>query len=430
MLTRSDWRAALAATATAVLALVAVVAGPSAPAGAAAPDRIDAFGGAVDAGSPEASATNRLVGVAPHPDGGYWVARSDGAVFSFAGAPFYGSLGGQRLRAPVVGMAARPDGTGYWLVAADGGVFAFGAAPFAGSMGGVSMASPIVGMTSTMSGNGYWLASAEGGVFSFGTAHYWGSMGGIPLNQPVVGIAASGRGGYWLVASDGGIFNFGGAPFPGSAGALPLRAPVVGMAGTASGRGYWLASSDGGVFTYGDAPFLGTGASTGDPVTSVSAAGRSGAYRLLHSPSAPVVTFPAFTAPPLPAGSGTGRRVVYSNPAQRVWLVGGDGRVEYSYAVSGRRGVPAGGTYSVYSKSRSTSAGHDGITMQNMVRFAHGRDLPIGFHAIPRFPSGRPLQSEDDLGGYRSAGCVRQADADAARLWDWAPIGTKVVVVY
>mgnify|MGYP006195326655 CR=1 FL=1 len=39
-----------------------------------------------------------------------------------------------------------------------------------------------------------------------------------------------------------------------------------------------------------------------------------------------------------------GRRIVYSNPAQRVWLVAEDGRVEYSYAVSGRRGVPAGGT--------------------------------------------------------------------------------------
>jgi hypothetical protein len=357
------------------------------------------------------------------------VARSDGAVFSYGGAPFYGSLGGQALRSPVVGMAARPDGRGYWLVAADGGVFTFGAAPFAGSMGGVRMASPIVGMTSTMSGNGYWLTSADGGVFSFGTARFWGSMGGVALNRPVVGIAASKLGGYWLVASDGGIFNFGGAPFPGSAGALPLRAPIVGMAGTPSGRGYWLASSDGGVFTYGDAPFLGTGASTGDPVTSISAAGPS-AYRLLHSPSAPVVTFPSFTPVPLPAGSGTGRRIVYSNPAQRVWLVAEDGRVEYSYAVSGRRGVPAGGTYRVYSKSRSTSAGHDGITMQNMVRFAHGRNLPIGFHAIPRYPSGQPLQSEDDLGGYRSAGCVRQADADAARLWDWAPVGTKVVVVY
>jgi hypothetical protein len=133
--------------------------------------------------------------------------------------------------------------------------------------------------------------------------------------------------------------------------------------------------------------------------------------------------------PPLPAGSGTGRRIVYSNPGQRVWLVDGDGFVEKSYLVSGKRGEPNAGTYRVYSKSRVTSAGHDGITMRNMVRFAHGDRLPIGFHSIPRDANGNPLQSEDDLGGYRSAGCIRQADSDAAHLWDWAPIGTKVVVL-
>ena len=68
--------------------------------------------------------------------------------------------------------------------------------------------------------------------------------------------------------------------------------------------------------------------------------------------------------------------------------------------------------------------------MRNMVRFARGSNLAIGFHAIPRYSNGRPLQNENELGAYRSAGCVRQADADSERLWDWAPVGTKVVVVY
>ena len=35
-------------------------------------------------------------------------------------ATFNGSMGGTRLNAPVVGIAATPDGTGYWLAAADG----------------------------------------------------------------------------------------------------------------------------------------------------------------------------------------------------------------------------------------------------------------------------------------------------------------------
>jgi hypothetical protein len=55
-------------------------------------------------------------------------------------------MGGTRLNAPVVGMAAAPDGNGYWLAAADGGVFSFGSAPFEGSMGGERTNAPIVGI--------------------------------------------------------------------------------------------------------------------------------------------------------------------------------------------------------------------------------------------------------------------------------------------
>jgi lipoprotein-anchoring transpeptidase ErfK/SrfK len=158
----------------------------------------------------------------------------------------------------------------------------------------------------------------------------------------------------------------------------------------------------------------------------MAAAPGGGGYWLLRSPAPPS---PA-AGPGLPPGSGEGRRIVYSNTAQRVWLVADDGTVERTYAVSGRRNVPPAGTYAVFSKSRIAYAGHDGITMRNMVRFTRGERLAIGFHAIPRDAFGRPLQGEDDLGGYRSAGCVRQADADSERLWDFAPVGTKVVVVY
>ena len=416
-----------------VLVLVAIVAtllvpSTTSPAGADVRDRIDAFGTARDDGSPDATPQSRLVGVAGLPNGGYWVANSTGGVFTYGGAQFLGSVGNRALASPIVGMAARPQGDGYWLVAADGGVFSFGAAGFLGSMGGQRLAQPIVGMAASPSGNGYYLVASDGGIFTFGDAVFAGSTGNRRLNQPIVGMAARPQGGYWLVASDGGVFSFGGAPFLGSTGGMRLVAPVVGMATTPAGEGYWLAAADGGVFTFGDAPFLGANSTTGERVTAFAATGREG-YWLLRSPAKPQ-PFPAFRMVPLPAGSGSGRRIVYSNPQQRVWLVADDGTVEYTYAVSGRRGVPKGGTYSVYSKSRVTSAGHDGITMRNMVRFAHGSSLAIGFHSIPRDARGRPLQSEDELGGYRSAGCVRQADADSERLWDWAPVGTKVVVVY
>jgi hypothetical protein len=55
------------------------------------------------------------------------------------------------LNQHVVGMAATPDGKGYWLVASDGGVFAFGDANFYGSMASAPLNKPIVGMAATLS---------------------------------------------------------------------------------------------------------------------------------------------------------------------------------------------------------------------------------------------------------------------------------------
>ncbi len=177
-----------------------------------------------------------IVGVALAPIGtaGYWMAGADGGVFTigdpaFSSCPcatmlaFHGSLGGQRLNAPVVGISGTRDGNGYWLVTADGGVFAFGDAGFYGSMASHHLNAPIVGMAPMYDDHGYWLVSADGGVFAFGDAIFYGSMAGQPLNAPVVGILAFGDG-YYLAGQDGGIFNFG-FSFPGSAVGL-TDAPV------------------------------------------------------------------------------------------------------------------------------------------------------------------------------------------------------------
>src|SRR5690349_1972286 len=72
------------------------------------------------------------------------------------------------LNAPVVGMAATPDGKGYWLVASDGGIFAYGDARFFGSMGGQHLNQAVVGMAATPDGGGYWLVASDGGIFAFG----------------------------------------------------------------------------------------------------------------------------------------------------------------------------------------------------------------------------------------------------------------------
>jgi hypothetical protein len=223
---------------------------------------VSPFGNAHNLGTP--SGLSPIVGAAASSAGGYWMASGDGGVFSF-GAPFFGSMGGTPLNAPVVGIASTPDHGGYWLVASDGGVFSFGDAQFFGSVPGAlppgaSLNEPIVGIASSPDGHGYWMVASDGGVFAFGDALFAGSMGGVHLNKPVVGMSGNGLGGYWLVASDGGVFSFGGATFFGSTGGLVLNSPVTGMAASADGQGYWMVAGDGGVFAFGDAPFLGSAA--------------------------------------------------------------------------------------------------------------------------------------------------------------------------
>jgi hypothetical protein len=91
----------------------------------------------------------------------------------------------------VTGMAVSPQGAHLWLVGADGGVFApkvsptetppppgsVSQAPFFGSLPslGITPNAPIVDVAATPDGGGYWLLGADGGVFTFGDATFYGS---------------------------------------------------------------------------------------------------------------------------------------------------------------------------------------------------------------------------------------------------------------
>src|SRR5207302_1620632 len=129
------------------------------------------------------------------PKVGYWLVASDGGIFSFGDAKFFGSTGGIHLNQPVVGMAATPTGNGYWLVASDGAVFSYGDAAFFGSTGGMTLSRPITGLAPTAGGNGYWMVASDGGIFAFGDAPFRGSAPNP--SRPTIGIAA-GSGGYWV----------------------------------------------------------------------------------------------------------------------------------------------------------------------------------------------------------------------------------------
>ncbi len=130
---------------------------------------------------------------------------------------------------------------------------------------------------------------------------------------------------------------------------------------------------------------------------------------------------------PLHPQVGAGMRIIYANAEQRIWMIDDRNIVVDSYLVSGREGSPAPGTYSVFSKSEHAFA-YGGITMDWMVRFAWGRTLAIGFHGIPRYADGTPMQTLDQLGTFQSHGCVRQDDLKAEVLYHWAEVGTTVHV--
>jgi lipoprotein-anchoring transpeptidase ErfK/SrfK len=142
---------------------------------------------------------------------------------------------------------------------------------------------------------------------------------------------------------------------------------------------------------------------------------------------------------PLPEKSGKGKRIVFQNSLNWVWIVNENEEVVQSVPVSGRDGVPKPGKYRVMSKSEfSQSIFFPEIKMKWSVRFAispNGKNT-ISFHSIPTCawegghcsPVG-PMQTVEQLGTFQSGGCVRMLDTDAEFLYNFVEVGTRVLVL-
>ena len=202
---------------------------------------------------------------------GYWLDGSDGGIFSFGAAQFYGSTGSLILQRPVVGIVPTKDHEGYWLDASDGGVFSYGDTQFYGSIPGLglhpagsglsnSLNAPIVAMVPSIDDNGYFMVASDGGVFAFGDAHFAGScpgIGGCSGAAVAVMPDASGNG-YWLVTQTGNVYTFGDAGAYGAPG--NTGSPVTSAVSTPNGGGYWILTANGTVYNYGDAANFGDAA--------------------------------------------------------------------------------------------------------------------------------------------------------------------------
>jgi L,D-transpeptidase catalytic domain len=142
---------------------------------------------------------------------------------------------------------------------------------------------------------------------------------------------------------------------------------------------------------------------------------------------------------PLPENTGTGKRVIFQNSLNWVWIVNENEEVVMSVPVSGREGVPKAGKYRVMSKSEfSQSIFFPEIKMKWSVRFAispNGKNT-ISFHSIPTcaWTGGHcntegPMQTPEQLGTFQSGGCVRMLDSDAEFLYNFVEVGTRVLVL-
>lgn len=155
-----------------------------------------------------------------------------------------------------------------------------------------------------------------------------------------------------------------------------------------------------------------------------------GAVDLMGLPLSSVASAGA-DAPPLPPNSGTGRRLVYERSAQRVWAVDENGAIVRSWLVSGSKyNNETPGVHKVYSRSEESTAWNGKAILKKMVRWLKTDIGAIGFHALPVHVSdGSLYQTEAELGQRLSGGCQRQADLDADFVWEFAQIGTVVVVL-
>jgi len=230
----------------------------------------------------------------PPPSHGYWLVGSDGGIFTFGSAQFYGSTGNIRLNRPVVGITPTADLGGYWLVATDGGIFSFGDTQFYGSVPGLGLApagssgpgqrlnAPIVGMVPAIDDRGYFMVASDGGVFAFGDATFEGSCPGIigGCSGPAVAVMPDASGhGYWLVTQTGHVYTFGDAPFLGAPG--PVSSAVTSAVRSPDGRGYWILTAGGTVYAYGTAlNFGGPASSVGglNPASAIFTTSDGGGY--------------------------------------------------------------------------------------------------------------------------------------------------------
>jgi hypothetical protein len=112
-----------------------------------------------------------------------------------------------------------------------------------------------------------------------------------------------------------------------------------------------------------------------------------------------------------------------------VWALSEDGAVIRWFLVSGSRyGSEVPGSHVVHNRSEMSTASN-GKALLPMIRWYKTEIGALEFHSIPqRVKDDSPYQTTDELGTRLSGGCQRQHPRNAEFMWQFATIGTPVIV--
>lgn len=119
------------------------------------------------------------------------------------------------------------------------------------------------------------------------------------------------------------------------------------------------------------------------------------------------------------------KKIVVTLAKQRLSYYVNDIRLGTAVISSGKWNLPTPkGAFDIQNKSLRAWSKLAGLWMPYWMGFNGGK---FGIHELPEWPNGYK-EGENHLGKPVSHGCIRLGVADAQTLYEWTPVGTKLII--